>query len=120
MTLNLDTEDVLYRLACECEGLFDQLQENLLKIKLEATIIDLFAEFQQRFSIWAAHLGVFSRKSQCLDTRLRNLPDLQDLVARLLDILRRSLQQYKNQADTRGEVDQAPIGFDDSNREASI
>ncbi|KAJ5684066.1 uncharacterized protein N7477_000411 [Penicillium maclennaniae] len=120
MTLNLDSEDVLYTLACECEGLFDQLQETLLKTKLEVSTMDLFAEFQQRFSIWAAHLGVFARKSQCLDTRLRNLPDLQDLVARLLDILRRSLQQCKNETNSQEEVDQAPIGFDESHRKASI
>ncbi|KAJ5750907.1 hypothetical protein N7533_007935 [Penicillium manginii] len=109
MTLNIDSEDVLYRLACECEVLFDQLQETLPQTKLEVTTTDLFAEFQQRFSIWAAHLGVFARKSQCLDTRLRNLPDLQDLVARLLDILRRSLQQY-----------QAPLGLVESYPKASI
>jgi hypothetical protein len=120
MTLNLDSEDVLYRLACECEELFDQLQETLPKTKLEVTTIDLFAEFQQRFSIWGAHLGVFARKSQCLDTRLRDLPDLQDLVARLLDILRRSLQQCKNEANSEEEVDKTPIGFDESNCKASI
>lgn len=120
MALNLDSEDVLYRLACECEDLFDHLQETLPKTKLEVTTIDLFAEFQQRFSIWGAHLGVFARKSQCLDTRLRNVPDLQDLVARLLDILRRSLQQCKNEANSQEEVDQASIGFDESHRKASI
>ncbi|PTB45639.1 hypothetical protein M441DRAFT_54680 [Trichoderma asperellum CBS 433.97] len=54
-------------------------------------MVELCSEYQQRFAIWTAHLEVFARKSQCLDTRLRNLPDLQDLVARLLDILRRSL-----------------------------
>lgn len=120
MTLNLDSEDLLYRLACECEGLFDHLQEILPKTMLEVTIINLFADFQQRFSIWGAHLGVFARKSQCLDTRLRNLPDLQDLVARLLDILRRSLQQCKNEANNQEEAYQAPMDFDESHRKASI
>ncbi|KAI0860593.1 hypothetical protein F4860DRAFT_503923 [Xylaria cubensis] len=76
----------IYKLSYECESLFDQLVNH-------ATTINpgLCAEFQQRFAIWASNLGVFVRKSQCLDTRLRSLPDLQDLVARLLDILRRSL-----------------------------
>jgi hypothetical protein len=84
------------------------------------TTTDLFAEFQQRFSIWAAHLGVFAQKSQCLDTRLRNLPDLQDLVARLLDILRRSLQQCKDEMKIQRGIDQAPVGLDESHLKASI
>lgn len=120
MALNPDSEDVLYRLACECEGLFDQLQEALPKTKLEGMIVDLFAEFQQRFSIWAVHLGVFSRKSQCLDASLQPFPDLQDLVARLLDILRRSLQQCKDEMHSQGEVDQAPMGFNESHPKASM
>ncbi|KAL7958816.1 hypothetical protein V8C34DRAFT_281798 [Trichoderma compactum] len=98
---NLESEDILYNLACECEGLFDQLQEAFQKTKSEAATVGLCAEFQQRFAIWAAHLGVFARKSQCLDTRLRNHLDLQDLVARLLDILCRSLQQCT--IDTAGQ-----------------
>lgn len=114
MTCNLDSEDSLYGLACECEELFNQVQEAIPKTRLEVMVIELFAEFQQRFSIWAAHLGVFARKSQCLDTRLRNLPDLQDLVARLLDILRRNLQQCENEIDSQRERDQAPIGLDES------
>ncbi|RFU77283.1 hypothetical protein TARUN_4959 [Trichoderma arundinaceum] len=105
MTFDHDNEDLLYNLAYECEELFDQLQQALHKTKSEITTIELCAEFQQRFAIWAAHLGVFARKSQCLDTRLQNLPDLQDLVARLLDILRRSLQQCKVDARGQGEGD---------------
>ncbi|KPM39643.1 hypothetical protein AK830_g6898 [Neonectria ditissima] len=95
MNYSSGSEDLLYRLACECEGLFDQLHEAFLGTKSEIASIDLCAEFQQRFAIWTAHLGVFSRKSQCLDTRLKGFPDLQDLAARLLDILRRNLQQWK-------------------------
>ncbi|KAL6898351.1 hypothetical protein GGI43DRAFT_92415 [Trichoderma evansii] len=91
MALDFNEQGFLYNLAYECEGHFDQLLETSQKTKSEVTIIELCVEFQQRFAIWTAHLGVFAQKSQCLDTRLRNLPDLKDLVARLLDILRRSL-----------------------------
>lgn len=86
-----DNDDVLYNLACSCEALFDS-QVEILRVQASPAA-DLVAEYQQRFAIWAAHLGVFARKSQCLDMRLRNHADIQDLVARLLDILRRSLRQ---------------------------
>lgn len=91
MALNYNEEDLLYNLSYECESHFDKLLEISQNIKPEVATIELCAEFQQRFAIWTAYLGVFARKSQCLDTRLRNIPDLQDLVARLLDILRHSL-----------------------------
>ncbi|EHK18146.1 uncharacterized protein TRIVIDRAFT_123746, partial [Trichoderma virens Gv29-8] len=116
MELNFDGEDVLYRLACKCEDLFNQLQEASPKAKPKAAT-ELCAELQQRFSIWASYLGVFAKESQCLDTRLRNLPDLQDLVARLLDLLRCSLQQYKDEINS--QEDQALIGSDKSRPEAS-
>ena len=86
-----DNDDVLYDLASGCEALFDTQLAHLTAQK--STLADLVTEYQQRFAIWAAHLGVFARKSQSLDTRLRNHANIQDLVARLLNILRRSLQQ---------------------------
>ncbi|KAL7950104.1 hypothetical protein V8C42DRAFT_340972 [Trichoderma barbatum] len=104
MPANLEGEDILYNLAYECEGLFDQLQEALFQ-NTKSQFIELCVEFQQRFAIWAAHIGVFARKSQCLDKRLQNHPDLQDLVARLLDILRRSLQQCTIEVSSQGEED---------------
>lgn len=116
--LKRDTEDLLYRLACECENLFDQLQEAFLKAKPKASDIEQCTEFQQRFSIWAACLGVFAKKSQCLDTRLQNFPDLQDLATRLLDILRCSLHQYKDDINDQNR-DQASMSSDKYQFEAS-
>jgi hypothetical protein len=85
-----DNGDVLYNLACSCEMLFEQCAT----LSAQTTsVADLVAEYQQRFAIWAGYLGVFASKSQSLDTRLRNHVDIQDLVARLLDILQRSLGQ---------------------------
>lgn len=88
-----DGEDTLYKLGCDCESHFDQLGQALTTARANPPVIQLCGEFQQRFAIWAAYLGLFARKSQSLDRRLRNFQDLQDLVTRLLDILRRSLQQ---------------------------
>ncbi|KAL6829745.1 hypothetical protein V8C40DRAFT_168253 [Trichoderma camerunense] len=105
---NSEGEDLLYNLAYECEGLFYQLQEAFQNTQSEVSTVELCAEFQQRFAVWAAHLGVFARKSQCLDTRLRNHPDLQDLVARLLDVLRRSLQQCVADTSSQGEGETVP------------
>ncbi|KAK7699053.1 hypothetical protein SLS64_011967 [Diaporthe eres] len=77
-------------MACQCEELFDELRSAAVG---ERVFVDICAEYQSRFAIWAAHIGVFARKSQCLDTRLRGYPELQDLCARLLYILQQSLQQ---------------------------
>ncbi|PKK52810.1 hypothetical protein CI102_1787 [Trichoderma harzianum] len=108
MPATSEGEDLLYNLAYECEGLFYQLQEAFQNSQSEVATVELCAEFQQRFAVWAAHLGVFARKSQCLDTRLRNHPDLQDLVARLLDVLRRSLQQCVADTSSQGEGETVP------------
>lgn len=77
---SLDDEDVLYRSACESERLFCQLQDALVTAKAEATVVELCAELQHRFAVCTAHLGVFAQKSQCLDRRLRDHADLQDLL----------------------------------------
>ncbi|KAI0107830.1 hypothetical protein GGR51DRAFT_515159 [Nemania sp. FL0031] len=105
----LDDEDLLYHLAYECESLFDQLRDSSTKLSLE-----LCLEFQQRFAMWAANLGVFARKSQSLDTRLRNSHDLQDLAVRLLDILRRSLQQCAAETRSQESGGLNAIGLDKS------
>ncbi|KAK4449838.1 hypothetical protein QBC34DRAFT_404047 [Podospora aff. communis PSN243] len=96
MATSSDTfdSDLLYNLATECEELFDTLVSPLDPArKLEHQHEQQWTECQQRFSIWASQLGVFAQRSQSLDARLRKVPDVQDLVARLLEILRRSLSQ---------------------------
>lgn len=98
MESNSRDEDILYTLSLECEDILIDLPEVLEKAGSRTTTRELHTEFQQRFAVWTAHLGVFARKSQCLDTRLRNFPDLQDLTVRLLDTLRRCLYQWKSTA----------------------
>jgi len=99
---------LLYDLASECETLLEG-QTSALREQV-SPLADLGAEYQQRFAIWAAHLGVFARKSQCLDTRLRNYPDIQDLVARLLDILRQSLHASQKKPGQEDEDNQVTRG----------
>ncbi|KLU82018.1 hypothetical protein MAPG_01097 [Magnaporthiopsis poae ATCC 64411] len=96
-----EDSDVLYDLACECEALFDVRLAELRN--QQSPLTELLAEHQQRFTIWAAHLGVFARKSQSLDKRLENYPDIVDLAARLLDILRRSLAQLSKHTEPKAE-----------------
>lgn len=87
-----DSSGLLYNLACECETLFnDRLAE--LRSQNSVSDIELVGEYQHSFAAWAANLGVFARKSQSLDTRLEDYPDIVDITARLLDIIRRSLSQ---------------------------
>lgn len=117
MVLDLGNGNVLYRLARECEDLFDRLQGTLLKTKPKASDIEQCTEFQQRFSIWAAYVGVFAQKGQCLDTILQSFPELQDLAARLLDILRCSLHQYEDRLNDQ-ENYQSSISSDQA--EASL
>ncbi|CVL02542.1 uncharacterized protein FMAN_00048 [Fusarium mangiferae] len=71
----------------ECETLL----QNLIDSGSQTAEKGLFEDYLQRLSTWAAYLGVFARPSQCLDHRLSNAIDIQDLVLRGLDSLGRSL-----------------------------
>jgi len=96
--MDSEQDESIYRLAVECEKLFNQrIDEQQLQESSPygIGISSLLTELRGRFLTWAAHLGVFAKKSLCLDRRLSNLPDLQDLVVRLLDTLRRMLAQCK-------------------------
>ncbi len=85
--------DMLYDLAIECETLFNTHVAHLRTHSAQkSAMTDLVEEFQTTFRIWANTQEVFARKSRSLDTSLLNHPDILDLVARLLDILRCSLQ----------------------------
>ncbi|KAN0066704.1 hypothetical protein V8E54_015174 [Elaphomyces granulatus] len=86
-----EDEDDIYNLAGECEELF---QHERLELEFRGVeTLQLFDEYQQRFTAWTAYLGVFAKRSICLDRKLRQHPDLRDLVVRLLDILKTNLIQ---------------------------
>lgn len=84
---NRESHDAIRILAMECETLLQSLVDSSAQIKEKG----LFEDYLQRLSTWAAYLGVFARPSQCLDHRLSNATDIQDLVLRGLDSLGRSL-----------------------------
>ena len=86
-----EDEDDIYNLAGECQELFQQERLELEFRGVET--LQLFDEYQQRFTAWTAYLGVFAKRSVCLDRKLRQHPDLRDLVVRLLDILKTNLIQ---------------------------
>ncbi|KAK3349608.1 hypothetical protein B0T25DRAFT_548547 [Lasiosphaeria hispida] len=100
-------ENVLYNLALMCEGLFDSPAFGHPGTRQQ--IISQWKEYQQRFAIWTSQLGVFARQSQSLDARLRKVPEVQDLIARLLEILRRGLSQFSQNQAPVGECEQKMV-----------
>lgn len=48
-------------------------------------------DHQRRFMSWASYLGIFAPVSASLDTRLREAPEVKELVILLLNVLRRNL-----------------------------
>jgi hypothetical protein len=53
----------------------------------------LVEEYYHRFDAWVSFLCVFDAENACLDYRLRNVPAIQDMIIRLLEILRRNVFQ---------------------------
>lgn len=86
----IESGEPIYELASECEKLF---AEQISRLKDEANLngAKVVGEYQQRFSAWAAFLGVFAIPEMCLDRRLQRHADIQDLALRLLDIMKRNL-----------------------------
>ncbi|KAH6633953.1 hypothetical protein B0J18DRAFT_414818 [Chaetomium sp. MPI-SDFR-AT-0129] len=110
--------DVLYDLACECEALFIARLAELEG--QESPVAELLTEYQQRFAIWAAYLGVFARKSQSLDKRLEKYPDLVDLTALLLGEVRRNLAQIEGFKPSNEPCAEEDHGDDQRTRVAAL
>ena len=77
-------------LARDCRELFMKWEKRLEE-ESRFTELDFVADYYDRFEAWAAFLGVFSGPLASLDHRLRRHPSIQDMVMRLLDILRHNL-----------------------------
>lgn len=89
-----EDDEPIYSLATECEALFEK--GACLDSLAETGAVLLWEEHKERFTTWAAYLGVFAKRNLCLDRRLEHHPTLQDLVLRLLDILQRNLTRGKH------------------------
>ncbi|KAL6859273.1 hypothetical protein J3F83DRAFT_749592 [Trichoderma novae-zelandiae] len=86
----IESSEPIFELASECEQLFSQ-QVSRLRGEADPNATKAVGEFQQRFSAWAAFLGVFAVPEMCLDRKLQHHVEIQDLVLRLLDIMKRNL-----------------------------
>lgn len=86
---NEDDEAIL-ELATECENLFKERISDFDDTD-DLDSAKVLKEYFQRFTTWAAFLGVFADPKVCLDRRLRHHVELQDLVVRLLDTIENNL-----------------------------
>lgn len=87
---SIEFGEPIFELASECEKLFFE-QISRLKNEVDPNGTKVVGEYQQRFSAWAAFLGVFAVPEMCLDRKLQRHVEIQDLVLRLLDIMKRNL-----------------------------
>lgn len=98
----------IFQIADECDKLFDEFLPESAQAG-QAPAPDLprsspveevplayrVGEFHSRFRAWASYLGVFDGEHVNLDARLRERPELADIVLLTLDILRENLQDRK-------------------------
>ncbi|UKZ70722.1 uncharacterized protein TrAtP1_011693 [Trichoderma atroviride] len=104
----IESGEPIYELASDCEKLFSK---HVSKLKDEADFngSKVVGEYQQQFSAWAAFLGVFAVPEMCLDRRLQRHVEIQDLVLRLLDIMKRNLTYlFKSEDTSDGENIKVP------------
>jgi hypothetical protein len=86
-----EAEEPVFALASECENLFSEARLGFTGSISFSQRLYLLEDYQERFSAWAAFMGVFARPSLCLDRRLSHHPDLKDLVLRYLEIVKVNL-----------------------------
>lgn len=88
---------MIRRLADDCITQFQKAEQSLVgNPDIPALSIALWVgEYYHRFDAWALFLCVFDADNACLDYRLRNVPAIQDMIIRLLEILRRNVFQCK-------------------------
>ncbi|KAF3089211.1 hypothetical protein TWF102_009704 [Orbilia oligospora] len=86
-----DSEPI-YNIARKCEKLFNEHTPN----DPPSVIDNLLQDYQQQFLAWTAYMGVFADTSISLDRRLKDQPDISDLIIRLFDILEEALDHLTN------------------------
>ncbi|KAH0499572.1 hypothetical protein TgHK011_006755 [Trichoderma gracile] len=107
----IDSNEPIFELASECEQLFSQ-HLSRLKDEADTNAAKAVGEFQQRFSAWAAFLGVFAVPELCLDRKLQHHAEIQDLVLRLLDVMKRNLTYLFEARDSPKGGDVEPADFE--------
>ncbi|KAF3317976.1 hypothetical protein TWF173_009796 [Orbilia oligospora] len=86
-----DPEEPIFTLAWDCDDLLQQC----LREAAESSYVEIetIEDYERRFTAWQEYLGVFAEKRVNLDRRLYKQPEIQDVVIRLLLILKRNLDQ---------------------------
>lgn len=87
-------EQPIRLMAEDCDEMFhDCLARSVVSKEhpLPLDVLYMMGEYQQRFNGWCTFLGVFANEITNLDYRLRNHEALQDMVIRMLDMLRQNL-----------------------------
>jgi hypothetical protein len=103
-------EDPIRLMARDCNELIDEslsrTDESGKALPFE--VLHFVKEYQRRFEGWCSFLGVFAFQNASLDYRLRRHPSLQDMILRLLDILRENLSlvtEYESLAENMNVPD---------------
>jgi hypothetical protein len=77
-------------LTTDCCFLFEKILSFLQPNSEESDLVE--TEFG-RLNIWASNVGALAHEAASLDHRLRHSHDIRSLVAHLLEVLERNLQQ---------------------------
>jgi hypothetical protein len=80
----------IFELAVKCEALYTTQITTLTDVGDE-NAAKVLSDMYQRFSAWAAFLGVFAEPHVCLDRRVRRHPETQYQVLLLLGIMQGNL-----------------------------
>jgi hypothetical protein len=81
-------------MTIDCDRLFNKCLDRFGETESHSSppeISESIEEYHDRFDGWATFMGVFTGSEACLDYRVRNHPELQDIFIRFLDVLRRNL-----------------------------
>lgn len=95
-TAILANDNQIYERARDCESLFRRLltDETVDNKPVEAKNYHIIREYHQRFQLWTALVGVFAQPEASLDARLRDHPQVHNLVLRLLQLLQSNLARF--------------------------
>ena len=87
---NAQEEKPIHLTACDCKELFAEVLAHPEDISRRLVLI--IEEHRRRFDAWVSYLGVFATTDDAgLDYRVRRHPALQDMIIRLLEMLRDNL-----------------------------
>ncbi|KAK6499942.1 hypothetical protein TWF481_010298 [Arthrobotrys musiformis] len=113
-TIMEDDTQPIRLMARDCNELFEKLMSPPGGPS-ESEISTFVQEYHGRFDAWTSFLGVFASGNASLDYRFQRHPGLQDMVIRLLDVLRRNLFLVKVYQASETSQDLAPDAPGDAN-----